>query len=82
MATESFIDCTFDFVHGADVDESLRAAVRDQVRDAANQPPPAATDDVNRNAPEALFHFLNKTLLLKHLRELKAEVERLFYVLH
>ena len=39
---------------------------------AAVQAPPA-TGDVNPSAPESLFHLLDKTLLLKHLRELKAE---------
>jgi hypothetical protein len=38
----------------------------------ATQPPPAS-GNVNVSAPEALFHLLDKTLLLKHLRELKAE---------
>jgi hypothetical protein len=39
---------------------------------AATQPPPAS-GNVNASAPKALFHLLDKTLLLKHLRELKAE---------
>jgi hypothetical protein len=39
---------------------------------AASQPPPAS-GNVNASAPEALFHLLDKILLLKHLRELKAE---------
>ena len=39
---------------------------------AAVYRPPSATNDVN-GQPEALFHLLEKTLLLKHLRELKAE---------
>jgi hypothetical protein len=39
---------------------------------AATQPLPAS-GDVNASAPKALFHLLDKTLLLKHLRELKAE---------
>ena len=37
---------------------------------AASQPP--APNDVN-GQPEALFHFLDKSLLLKHLRELKPD---------
>jgi len=39
---------------------------------AAVYRPPSATNDVN-GQPEALFHLLEKTFLLKHLRELKAE---------
>jgi hypothetical protein len=53
-------------------EESTQAAAWDQVADAAVQQP-HATGDVNPSAPEALFHLLDKTLLLKHLRELKAE---------
>ena len=53
-------------------DESIRAAAWDQVAAVAVQPPPA-TGDVNPSAPEALFHLLDKALLLKHLRELKVE---------
>jgi hypothetical protein len=37
---------------------------------AASQPP--APNDVN-GQPEALFHLLDKSLLLKHLREFKPE---------
>jgi hypothetical protein len=39
---------------------------------AAVQPPPA-TGNVNPSAPEAQFYLMDKTLLLKYLRELKAE---------
>jgi hypothetical protein len=48
------------------------AATWDQVAAAAIQPPPAS-GNVNASAPEALFHLLDKTLLLKDLMELKAE---------
>jgi hypothetical protein len=41
-----------------------------QVELAACQPP--APNDVN-GQPEALFHLLDKSLLLKHLRELKPD---------
>jgi hypothetical protein len=41
--------------------------------DTHYQPPPAAPDGINGSAPEALFHLLDNTLLLKHLNELKAE---------
>jgi hypothetical protein len=53
-------------------EESIRAATWDLVSVAASQPP-SASSNVNTSAPEALFHLLDKTLLLKHLRELKAE---------
>ena len=56
----------------AAAEESIRAAAWGQVAAAAVQAPPA-TGDVNPSAPESLFHLLDKTLLLKHLRELKAE---------
>ena len=56
----------------AAAEESIRAAAWGQVAAAAVQAPPAA-GDVNPSAPESLFHLLDKTLLLKHLRELKAE---------
>jgi hypothetical protein len=49
--------------------ESNHAAMWDQV--AANQPPPTPSD-VNKSPPEALFHLLDKTLLLKQLREHQA----------
>ena len=56
----------------AAAEESIRAAAWGQVAAAAVQAPPAA-GDVNPSAPESLFQLLDKTLLLKHLRELKAE---------
>ncbi len=40
----------------------------------ASKPPPAASNDVNSSSPEAQFHRLDKALLLKHLREVKAEI--------
>jgi hypothetical protein len=56
----------------------IQSATEDAERDkawqevelAASQPP--APNDVN-GQPEALFHFLDKSLLLKHLRELKPD---------
>jgi hypothetical protein len=52
-------------------EESIRAAMWDLVAAAASQPPPTSGNVAS--APEALFHLLDKTLQLKHLRELKAE---------
>ena len=46
-------------------EESIRAATWDLVSTAASQPP-SASSNVNASAPEALFHLLDKTLLLKH----------------
>jgi hypothetical protein len=54
-------------------EDSLHAGEWDQVAVAAKQPLPAAPGDVKGSAPKALFHLLDKTILLKHLRELKAE---------
>jgi hypothetical protein len=51
-----------------DTEESLHDAAWDQMAIAASQPPYAAP-----NAPEALFHLLDKIILLQHLRELAGE---------
>jgi hypothetical protein len=61
-----------DFAGPTASEESFRAATWDLVFAAASQPP-SASSNVNASALEALFHLLDKTLLLKHLRELKAE---------
>ncbi len=52
---------------------SNREAAWAEVEAAASKPPPAASNDVNGSSPKAQFHRLDKALLLKHLREVKAE---------
>ena len=56
-----------------DTEESNCEAAWAEVEAAASKPPPAASNDVNVSSPEAQFHHLDKALLLKHLREVKAE---------
>jgi hypothetical protein len=43
------------------------------VEATASKPPPAASNDVKGSSPEAQFHRLDKALLLKCLREVKAQ---------
>jgi hypothetical protein len=56
-----------------DTEESNHEAAWAEVEAAASKPPPAASHDVNGSSPKAQFHCLDKALLLKHLREVKAE---------
>jgi hypothetical protein len=56
-----------------DTEESDHEAAWAEVEAVASKPPPAASNDVNGSSPEAQFHCLDKALLLKHLREVKAE---------
>ena len=51
-------------------EDAERGKAWQEVELAASQPP--APNDVN-GQPEALFHSLDKSLLLKHLRELKPD---------
>jgi hypothetical protein len=56
-----------------DTEESNCEAAWAEVEAAASKPPPAASNDVNGSSPKAQFHCLDKALLLKCLREVKAE---------
>jgi hypothetical protein len=66
-------------LHGENANDGLFAAARDQTA-TANQPPHAAP-----STPEALFHLLGITLLLKHVRRLTGEKRvngKAFYKTH